>query len=165
MSVCEKCGDHQLLNAGHPCHRIVNSGIQGTKKCGGIHIPELSPQTDAHTAMVNVQESVKDLVEQALVSGSTRCNKCGDESNSDPGLICGRSLAEETGLPVYCDGIYEGGDSHVVGPSPLRDMVIARAKDTHCDEECEIDPDTRVTKVGDGYWVTAHLWVPADSVE
>lgn len=41
---------------------------------------------------------------------TTKCNKCGDESNSDPGLTCGRSLGvDEDGdetLPPYCDGTY-----------------------------------------------------------
>ena len=96
---------------------------------------------------------------------SSACNKCGDESNSDAGLICGRSMAEETGLPVYCDGVYEGGDSFHVAPSPLRDRVMLRAAEEHGDEECEIDSDARVTKVADGYWVTAHLWVSAEAVE
>lgn len=40
----------------------------------------------------------------------TKCDKCGDESNSAPNLTCGRSLGldahgEETCAP-YCDGTY-----------------------------------------------------------
>ncbi len=40
----------------------------------------------------------------------TKCNKCGDESNSAPKLVCGRSLGkdctDDERLLPYCDGIY-----------------------------------------------------------
>lgn len=95
----------------------------------------------------------------------TVCNKCGDESNSDPDLICGRNMADGTGLPIYCDGIYRGGDGHVVTDSPLRTRVMLVAAEIHVDENCEIDQDARVTKVDEeGYWVTAHLWVPKEAL-
>jgi hypothetical protein len=112
--------------------------------------------------MVNVQEAVAG---EELVSSSTKCNKCGDESNSDVGLICGRSMEEEMQIPVYCDGVYEGGDSHHVSPSPLRDRVMLQAAEMYGDENSEIDPDARVTRAEDGYWITAHLHVPHEAME
>ena len=169
MSVCDTCGDLCYLSVGHKCTKYTSVTGEGEAVvCTGTHVLEPCHQTDAHLGAVRVRNAVKSAanqVEEALVSGSSKCNKCGDEANSDAGLICGRSMEEETGLLVYCDGVYEGGDSFVVAPSPLRTRVMLRAAENHCDEECEVDADARVTKVADGYWVTAHLWVHAGDVE
>ena len=94
-----------------------------------------------------------------------KCNKCGDESDTKAGFICGRSLAEETGLPAYCDGV--STDTAILKGGELRSKVMVRAFEIHGEAgEREIDQDARVTEVsGEGYWVTAHLWVPVEAVE
>jgi hypothetical protein len=46
----------------------------------------------------------------AATHGETKCDKCGDESNSEPNEPCGRSLgldkAGEETMGPYCDGTY-----------------------------------------------------------
>ena len=46
-----------------------------------------------------------------IISGTVKCNKCGDESNSAPGLQCGRALGTtkdgDESLPPHCNGVYQ----------------------------------------------------------
>ncbi len=48
----------------------------------------------------------------------TKCDKCGDESNSEPDLQCGRLLGvdadDEESLPPRCDGTYRSQDLWVM---------------------------------------------------
>ena len=59
------------------------------------------------------------------------CDSCGDESNSDPGLVCGRDLSEELGQPdgtTICEGTYREVDVD-------KELAFAEGFDFPADDE------------------------------
>lgn len=49
-----------------------------------------------------------------MPDGETVCDLCGDHSNSEPGLKCGRSSDDE-GNPPYCQGTYREKEVYRTG--------------------------------------------------
>lgn len=85
-----------------------SSARYGACECCGTHAPDvwIGTADDGYTHTFGHEACVKRAI--GMVT-ETKCDTCGDESNSAPGLQCGRiEYDEDSGEPTTdpCVGIY-----------------------------------------------------------
>ena len=89
-----------------------------------------------------------------------------DEEQAQFAQLIGYSVSGFADLSYVDDNLYarvdiSAADTHELAdlPAGVREDAIAMAHREYANDEISIDPDSKISKGDDGYWVQAWVWV------